>query len=83
MTFVNSNKYKKWNGNILSGSLRFKYLNMSKVEGHKVTDEAILFENIGRLRDVKMGNDGYIYISVENPGTIYRLKTKEIKKASP
>lgn len=76
MTIVNSNKYKKWKGDILSGSLRFKYLNLSKLDGRKVTDKAILFENIGRLRDVKMGNDGFIYISVENPGTIYRLQTK-------
>lgn len=76
MTIVNSNKYRKWKGNILSGSLRFKYLNLSSLDGHKVTDKAILFENIGRLRDVKMGNDGYIYISVENPGSIYRLQPK-------
>ena len=76
MTIVSSNKYKKWKGDILSGSLRFKYLNLSSLDGHKVKDKAILFENIGRLRDVKMGNDGYIYISVENPGTIYRLQPK-------
>jgi aldose sugar dehydrogenase len=74
MAFINSKKYKNWNGALLTGSLRFKYLNLSTVNGHTIKDEAMLFENIGRLRDVEMGPDGYVYIAVENPGIIYRLQ---------
>ncbi|MBC7745310.1 MAG: PQQ-dependent sugar dehydrogenase [Flavobacterium sp.] len=73
MTFVIGNKYKEWEGNLISGSLRFQYLNRSVIKDNKVTHEEILFKNIGRIRDVRQAPDGFIYIAVESPGTIYRL----------
>ncbi len=73
MAFVKGNKYKGWEGDLLVGSLRFKYLNRCQIKGNKVVKEEMLFKNIGRLRDVRMAPDGYIYISVESPGVILRL----------
>jgi len=73
MAFVNSNKYKNWRGNVLSGSLRFNYLNRSVIKDNKIIEEEILLKDVGRLRDVKMGPDGYIYIATETPGYIFRL----------
>ncbi|EDM37319.1 hypothetical protein PBAL39_09256 [Pedobacter sp. BAL39] len=73
MAFVTGNKYKGWEGNLLTGSLRFQYLNRSVIKNNKVVEEEILFKNIGRLRDVRMAPDGFIYIAVESPGTIYKL----------
>ena len=73
MAFVTGSRYKGWAGNIMSGSLRFQYLNRTVVKNQKVVEEEILFKNIGRVRDVRMGPDGYLYIAVETPGIIYRL----------
>ena len=73
MTFVQGNRYKGWQGALLVGSLRFKYLNLCKVSGSKIISEEILFKNIGRVRDVRMAPDGFIYMAVENPGIVYRL----------
>ncbi len=73
MAFVTGNRYKSWKGDLLVGSLRFKYLNRCTVKDGKVTGEELLLKNIGRLRDVRMGPDGYIYVSVENPGFIFKL----------
>ncbi|SMC69508.1 PQQ-dependent sugar dehydrogenase [Pedobacter nyackensis] len=73
LAFVKGNKYKNWEGNLLSGSLRFKFLQRSILKGTKVVKEEILFKNIGRVRDVKMAPDGFIYIAVESPGRIYKL----------
>lgn len=73
MSFVEGNRYKGWEGHLLSGSLRFKYLNLSYLDGHKITKEEKLLKNIGRMRDVRMGPDGYIYVAVENPGMVFRL----------
>jgi len=72
-TFVKGSRYKGWEGNILVGSLRFKYLVRCELEGNKVIHKEILLPNIGRLRNVEMGPDGYIYIAVESPGIIFRL----------
>jgi len=73
LAFVKGNKYKNWEGNLLSGSLRFKFLQRSVLKGNKVVKEEILFKNIGRVRDVRMAPDGFIYIAVESPGRIYKL----------
>ncbi|WP_316793404.1 PQQ-dependent sugar dehydrogenase [Pedobacter frigoris] len=73
LAFVTGSKYKGWEGNLLSGSLRFQFLQRSVLKGNKVVKEEILFKNIGRVRDVRMAPDGYIYIAVESPGRIYKL----------
>lgn len=74
MAFVTGNRYPDWEGNLLTGSLRFKYLNMNTVQGNTITGEEKILQNIGRVRDVKMSPDGYIYVAVEKPGFIFRIR---------
>lgn len=73
MTFVTGERYPNWKGDILSGSLSFRFLSRLKMDNGKVVKEERLLQKIGRLRDVKMGKDGYIYIAVEDPGAVFRL----------
>lgn len=73
IAFVTGDKYKNWKGNLLSGSLRFQFLQRSVLKDNKVVKEEILFKNIGRVRDVRMAPDGFIYIAVESPGKVYKL----------
>lgn len=40
----------------------------------KVVDQEKLFEDIGRMRSIEEGNDGFIYIGLENPGRVVRLR---------
>ncbi|MTI31278.1 PQQ-dependent sugar dehydrogenase [Cytophagales bacterium RKSG123] len=72
LAFVNSDKYGDWKGSLLVGSLRYRYLNRSVLVDNQVVGEELLVKNIGRLREVKMGPDGYIYIGVET-GYVFRL----------
>ncbi len=74
MTMVTGDRYPAWKGDIMVGSLRFRYLNRCAVKNNKVVKQEKLLMNIGRVRNVKMGNDGYLYVSVENPGMVFRLK---------
>lgn len=74
MTFITGDRYPAWKGNLLIGSLRFQYLNRCVLENGKVVKEEILLQNIGRLRSVEMGRDGYIYVGVEGKeGYVFRL----------
>lgn len=73
MAFVQGNRYRGWAGDAMVGSLRFEYLNRCKMNGIKITGQENILENIGRLRDVRMAPDGYLYIAVESPGTVYKL----------
>lgn len=73
LTFVKGDKYPAWKGNILMGSLRFRYLERVPVDGNKPGEKENLLKGIGRLRFVEMGPDGFIYVGVEEPGYIFRL----------
>ena len=77
MAFVTSDRYPGWKGHLMVGSLRFSYLNLCYLDGDKVVSEEILLRNVGRLRNVRQGPDGYIYIGVEGPGRIYKLVPAE------
>ena len=74
LTFVTGDKYPAWKGNILAGSLRFNYVNRCIIKDNKVVDQEKILLNIGRVRNVEMGRDGYLYVAVEGPGAVYRLK---------
>lgn len=74
LSFVNSDKYPAWQGNLMVGSLRFKYLNRCEIKNGKVIHEEKLFPNLGRMRNVYQGRDGYLYIAVEQPGMVFRVR---------
>ena len=73
MSFVSSNYYGDWENDLFVGSLKFRYLHRLKMNGNQVVGHEELLEDIGRVRDVQMGLDGYIYILVEGPGRLIRL----------
>ncbi|MFT2008197.1 PQQ-dependent sugar dehydrogenase [Pontibacter sp. 13R65] len=72
MAFVTGNRYKGWEGDLMVGSLRFKFLSRCKIENGKIVSEEKLLQNIGRIREVRMSPDGYLYVGVET-GHVYKL----------
>jgi glucose/arabinose dehydrogenase len=76
MTFVTSPKFKEWNGDLIVGSLKFQYLQHLTVKGNKVTGREILFDKLGRVRDVRQGPDGNIYVVLESSGKIVKISPK-------
>jgi glucose/arabinose dehydrogenase len=76
LTFINHPSFKDWNGNLLMGSLGRKHLLMIKMTNGVPSNETILLENNGRIRNVKMGPGGKIYVSVEDGGRLLMLSAK-------
>jgi glucose/arabinose dehydrogenase len=76
MSFVTSDKYPNLKGNLLSGSLKFQYLEHNILDGENVTKRERLLKDIGRVRSVEEGPDGFIYIGVESKG-ILKLVVKQ------
>jgi len=77
MDFYNGDRYPDWKGNLFVGALKFSYLDRIELEGEKVVHEEPLLEGIGRVRDVKQGPDGYLYILEESGGRMLRLVPAE------
>lgn len=74
MTIITGDKYPAWKGNIIIGSLRFMYLDRIVLKNGKVVKKEKLFSSLGRMRNAEMGIDGYLYIAVEKPGMVFRVK---------
>jgi glucose/arabinose dehydrogenase len=70
MAFVNSDVYPGWKGNLLVGSLKFQYISNCTLENGKVIKEEKILEDLGRVRSIEQGNDGYIYAGIEGLGII-------------
>jgi aldose sugar dehydrogenase len=66
LTFINHRSFRDWNGNLLAGSLGRRQLLMIKMTNGVPGDETVLLNNAGRIRNVKMGAAGRIYVSVED-----------------
>lgn len=76
MAFVTSSRYPGWQGNLLVGALRGQLLARLELDGQKVVrEERLLTRRFERLRDVRQGPDGWIYLLTDNSdGRILRLE---------
>ncbi len=70
MAFVTGDRYPGWSGDLVVGSLKFMQLNLVQLKDKEVTGEQILLKGLGRMRDVRMGPEGYLYASVEGVGIV-------------
>jgi len=70
---VTGDRYPDWQNNIMTGALAGQELRRVVLDGHTVTHQETLLLGSGRIRDVKMGPDGFLYIANESNGTIARL----------
>ena len=82
MTFLSSERYgRAWVGNLFVGSLKFGYLNrmeLSQPFGGKVVREHKLLDDLGqRIRDVRQGPDGWLYVVTDSrQGQLIRVVAK-------
>jgi glucose/arabinose dehydrogenase len=76
MAFYTGDKFPKWKGDLFVGSLKFELLVRLKLDGEKVVKEERLIKGaIGRIRDVRAGPDGFLYLLTdESKGVLARLE---------
>ena len=74
------NRFSAWQGSIFTGGMSAQHQVLSRVtaEGAQVTGEELLMPGELRLRDIRQGPDGYIYLAVDhrggNPTPILRME---------
>ena len=74
--FVTSDVYPDWKGNLLVGSLKFKYIERLVLDGEKVVKREKILVDLGRVRNVRQGPDGYIYAAIEGKGIVKIIPKK-------
>ena len=76
MAFYSGDAFPAWHGNLFVGSLKFSMLSRMTLEGERIVSEERLLEGeLGRIRDVRQGPDGLIYLLTDaRNGQLVRLE---------
>jgi glucose/arabinose dehydrogenase len=76
MAFYTGDRFPAWKGNLFVGALKFRLLVRLELDGDRIVREERLLEDMGdRIRDVRQGPDGYLYLLTdEDDGRILRLE---------
>jgi aldose sugar dehydrogenase len=76
LAFYEGDRFPGWRGNLLVGALRDQMLVRLELEGEKVVREERLIRGaLGRIRDVRVGPDGYVYLLTDDSnGVLARLE---------
>ncbi|MDW8467644.1 MAG: PQQ-dependent sugar dehydrogenase [Burkholderiales bacterium] len=76
MAFYTGARFPRWKGDLFVGALREQALVRLRLEGEKVVKEERMLRGVlGRIRDVREGPDGLIYLLTDEPnGVLARLE---------
>lgn len=68
MAFYNSARFPQWKNALFIGALKEKSLILLRINGEKVVEEQRLLTERGeRIRDVRQGPDGFLYVLTDEP----------------
>ena len=76
LAFYQGDRFPGWRGDLFVGALRGQMLVRLRFDGEKlVREERLLEGELGRIRDVRAGPDGYLYLLTDaDDGVIARLE---------
>ena len=76
LAFYTGDRFPRWKGDLFVGALRDELLVRLRFDGEKlVKEERMLKGTPGRIRDVRQGPDGFLYLLVDSSrGAVLRLE---------
>lgn len=79
LVVVTSEHFPNWQGNLLVGGLRGERIRRVVIEQNEVVhEEELLLREVGRIRDVRQGPDGYFYlVNNASEASLYRVEPAE------
>jgi glucose/arabinose dehydrogenase len=78
MAFYTADAIPQWKGSLLLGGLSGQSLVRLVLDGERVVrEERLLFGEVGRVRDVRVGPDGWVYLLSDAPeGALWRVQVR-------
>lgn len=84
MMVYTGDRFPQWRGNIFVGGMVGQQLARLTLQGQRVVNEETLVPQMGRIRDVRQGLDGYIYLVTDDrdgkPTPVFRMEPVERTK---
>ena len=79
--FYTGDRFPQWRGNLFVGGMAGQQLVRLTLQKQRITNQEMLAQQMGRIRDVRHGLDGYIYLVTDDrdgkPTPVYRLEPVE------
>jgi len=75
IAFYSGDKYPGWKNNLFVSGLAGQQLRRLEIQDDKVTHQEAVFTEFGRVRDVIVGPDGYLYVALQVPGQVLPQST--------
>ncbi|MEZ5420556.1 MAG: PQQ-dependent sugar dehydrogenase [Vicinamibacterales bacterium] len=76
--FYTGDRFPQWKGHLFIGGMAGEQLGRVMIQGEKVLARETILPGVGRLRDIRQGPDGFIYLVTEDrdakPTAIYRME---------
>jgi glucose/arabinose dehydrogenase len=67
IAFYQGDKFPRWKHHLFVTALAQEELRRLVLDGHRVVEQEVLFKNIGRVRHVASGPDGFVYVVFNKP----------------
>jgi aldose sugar dehydrogenase len=78
MMIYTGDKFPEWRGNMFIGGMAGQQLSRLTLNGQRVVNEETLAQQMGRIRDIRQGPDGFIYLVTDDrdgkPTPVLRLE---------
>jgi glucose/arabinose dehydrogenase len=78
LMFYTGDRFPQWKGNLFVGGMAGQQLSRLTLSGQRITNEEELVQQMGRIRDIRQGPDGLIYLVTDDrdgkPTPVLRLE---------
>jgi len=66
LMFYTGDAFPNWRGHAFVGGLAGERLVRLAIQDNEVLGEMTVLDNLGRIRDIRQGPDGFIYLAVDS-----------------
>jgi aldose sugar dehydrogenase len=78
LMIYSGDKFPAWRGNFFIGGMAGQQLSRLTMKDNRIVSEELLVQQMGRIRDIRQGLDGFIYLVTDDrdgkPTPVYRLE---------
>lgn len=68
LLYYTGDAFPGWRDHLLAGGLSGEQIGLLTLDGDRIVKEETLLLGLGRVRDIRQGPDGFVYVAIDNRG---------------
>jgi glucose/arabinose dehydrogenase len=77
LTFYTGDKFPGWKNDLFAGALAKQEIRRLRLAGNQVVEQEIILKDLGRVRALTEGPDGFLYVVFNEPDSVIRIMPSE------